>query len=120
MIELEKIARKIMANSQMVKTGVIYPGNLVEGHITEKIYFDSYSQMKWRHFRQSIESFAYDVERELDDLGILDVFNIDDIRIFWSNEQMLAFEFVFKCKFGSSMIEKMKSSEWILKIIDNI
>ncbi len=109
-----RIARAVLANSQMVKKCWIYDDGLIKGLINEGIYVGAGSECALADFRKDIDSFVYDCNRELDAIGAGIKCSEADVFVSSMDEGLANLRYEFECKLDESKIELVKTSEWIV------
>lgn len=112
-----RIARAVLANSQMVKKCRIYDDGLMKGIINEGIYVGAGSECTLADFRKDIDSFVYDCNRELDAIGAGFSCKEPDVAVSSLEDGLANLRYEFNCWLDESKIELVKTSEWIVDMI---
>lgn len=112
-----RIARAVLANSQLVKKCIVFDDGMVSGVINEGIYVGAGSECTLSDFRKDIDSFVYDCNRELDAIDAGFRCNESDVAVSSLEDGLANLRYEFKCRFDESKIELVKTSEWIVDMV---
>lgn len=103
---VSRIAKRVVARSQMVKKCRILSGNIVEGVITEEIFDGD---------RKNLEKIRYgfleEVDRELSDIGIQTVKKGVEMSL---DNNMIVFTYKFRQRISDEQKELVMQHEWIV------
>lgn len=112
----DRIAKKIVGRSQIIKECVCYGDSMCNLHIEESVYSQE-TDYCVSDFENDIDGFAYDVNRELASLGLFEC-NRNNIRVHgYDNGGLIMLSYDCKVQVGDETMEKIRGSEWKVKEI---
>ena len=114
---IQKIAKKIVARSQMVKRCSIDSENVLKATITEQIFLNPFTY-NFKGFVADVNDFATDVNNELKNININPI-NVDQIKLDISDhdDKLLVLSYQIEQTINEQQKQLIRQHEWI---VDNV
>lgn len=111
-ININKIAKKIISRSQMVKKCSIDENNICKGYISVSIFLNQFTY-NFKGLKNDVLDFVDDVNKQLININISNV-NQDDIKLDIDENGLLKFIYEFKEEITDQQKQKIRQFQWIV------
>lgn len=111
-ININKIAKKIISRSQMIKKCSINKNNILKGYVSVSIFLSQFTY-NFKGLKNDIYEFINDVNRQLVNINISNV-NQDDIKLDIDENGLLKFIYEFKEEITDQQKQKIRQFQWVV------
>lgn len=114
---IQKIARKIVARSQIVKRCSIDEQNVLKAIITEQIFLNPFTY-NFKGLKADVNDFATDVNNQLENININPI-NADQIKLQISDvdKKLIVLSYEIEQNINEQQKQLIRQHEWI---VDNV